>query len=69
MPFSTMLYTAFLLHSVVQSYVLNVTSFIYGALQLCKIDSEGKARKVVGCSCVVVKVTYQSPTVLLQVTI
>ncbi|MBA0633011.1 hypothetical protein Godav_001668 [Gossypium davidsonii] len=23
---------------------------------LCKIDSEGKARKVVGCSCVVVKV-------------
>uniref|UniRef100_A0A453BHW9 40S ribosomal protein S12 n=1 Tax=Aegilops tauschii subsp. strangulata TaxID=200361 RepID=A0A453BHW9_AEGTS len=24
---------------------------------LCKIDSEGKARKVVGCSCVVVKVT------------
>ena len=22
---------------------------------LCKIDSEGKARKVVGCSCVVVK--------------
>lgn len=25
-------------------------------LQLCKIDSEGKARKVTGCSCVVVKV-------------
>ena len=25
-------------------------------MQLCKIDSEGKARKVVGCSCVVVKV-------------
>uniref|UniRef100_A0A0A8XUS5 Pco068483 n=1 Tax=Arundo donax TaxID=35708 RepID=A0A0A8XUS5_ARUDO len=24
-------------------------------MQLCKIDSEGKARKVVGCSCVVVK--------------
>ncbi|XP_008784783.1 40S ribosomal protein S12-like isoform X1 [Phoenix dactylifera] len=23
--------------------------------QLCKIDSEGKARKVVGCSCVVIK--------------
>ena len=23
---------------------------------LCKIDKEGKARKVVGCSCVVVKV-------------
>ncbi|XP_057996970.1 40S ribosomal protein S12-like [Hevea brasiliensis] len=32
----------------------------YGAnqcesVQLCKIDSEGKARKVVGCSCVVVQ--------------
>lgn len=26
------------------------------SVQLCKIDSEGKARKVVGCSCVVVKV-------------
>ncbi|KAG2723240.1 hypothetical protein I3843_02G139300 [Carya illinoinensis] len=26
---------------------------------LCKIDSEGKARKVVGCSCVVVKVEYK----------
>lgn len=25
-------------------------------MQLCKIDSEGKARKVTGCSCVVVKV-------------
>jgi hypothetical protein len=25
-------------------------------MQLCKIDSEGNARKVVGCSCVVVKV-------------
>ena len=24
---------------------------------LCKMDKEGKARKVVGCSCVVVKVT------------
>ncbi|MFS7988239.1 putative ribosomal protein S12e [Helianthus anomalus] len=24
-------------------------------LKLCKIDSEGKARKVVGCSCLVVK--------------
>ncbi len=29
---------------------------IVGNVQLCKIDSEGKARKVVGCSCVVVKV-------------
>nr|XP_011461354.1 PREDICTED: 40S ribosomal protein S12-like [Fragaria vesca subsp. vesca] len=27
---------------------------------LCKIDSEGKARKVVGCSCVVVKVILHS---------
>jgi hypothetical protein len=26
------------------------------SMQLCKIDSEGKARKVTGCSCVVVKV-------------
>jgi len=26
---------------------------------LCKIDKEGKARKVVGCSCVVVKVSYR----------
>lgn len=25
---------------------------------LCKIDSVGKARKVVGCSCVVIKVRY-----------
>lgn len=25
---------------------------------LCKIDSAGKARKVVGCSCVVIKVNY-----------
>ena len=24
---------------------------------LCKIDKEGKARKIVGCSCVVVKVS------------
>jgi len=24
---------------------------------LCKIDKDGKARKVVGCSCVVVKVS------------
>lgn len=29
--------------------------WVFGT-QLCKIDSEGKARKVVGCSCVVVKV-------------
>jgi len=29
------------------------------SMQLCKIDSEGKARKVVGCSCVVVKVRNQ----------
>uniref|UniRef100_A0A804Q3I9 40S ribosomal protein S12 n=1 Tax=Zea mays TaxID=4577 RepID=A0A804Q3I9_MAIZE len=35
---------------------------------LCKIDSEGKARKVVGCSCVVVKVSISFPTVLLQAT-
>jgi len=27
---------------------------------LCKIDKEGKARKVVGCSCVVVKVSTHS---------
>jgi len=26
---------------------------------LCKIDKDGKARKVVGCSCVVVKVSLQ----------
>jgi len=26
---------------------------------LCKIDKDGKARKVVGCSCVVVKVQPQ----------
>ncbi|KAF9588706.1 hypothetical protein IFM89_014582 [Coptis chinensis] len=30
--------------------------------RLCKIDSEGKARKVVGCSCVVVK--QKNPRVL-----
>ena len=58
MPFSIMV-MAFRLHSVVWSESLIVTSFTYGALQLCKIDSEGKARKVVGCSCVVVKVTYR----------
>ncbi|KAB2072142.1 hypothetical protein ES319_A08G271500v1 [Gossypium barbadense] len=28
---------------------------LHEAAKLCKIDSEGKARKVVGCSCVVVK--------------
>lgn len=27
---------------------------------LCKIDSAGKARKVVGCSCVVVKVSSKN---------
>lgn len=27
---------------------------------LCKIDSAGKARKVVGCSCVVIKVSYKN---------
>ena len=27
---------------------------------LCKIDKDGKARKVVGCSCVVVKVRHSS---------
>lgn len=30
-------------------------------IQLCKIDSEGKARKVVGCSCVVVQVSSWKP--------
>lgn len=29
---------------------------LIGCTQLCKIDLEGKARKVVGCPCVVVKV-------------
>ncbi|XP_010537878.1 PREDICTED: 40S ribosomal protein S12-1-like [Tarenaya hassleriana] len=33
---------------------------------LCKIDSEGKARKVVGCSCVVVK-DYGEETTALNV--
>ncbi|XP_042966347.1 40S ribosomal protein S12-like isoform X3 [Carya illinoinensis] len=28
---------------------------LHEGAKLCKIDSEGKARKVVGCSCVVVK--------------
>lgn len=35
-------------------YQLIYLIWVFGA-QLCKIDSEGKARKVVGCSCVVVK--------------
>lgn len=30
---------------------------------LCKFDSTGKARKIVGCSCVVVKVSLQVLTV------
>lgn len=34
-------------------------------MQLCKIDSEGKARKVVGCSCVVVKVQAHAWILLL----
>lgn len=25
---------------------------------LCKIDKDGKARKIVGCSCVVIKVSH-----------
>lgn len=37
------------------SLLLNLLD-CHSFLQLCKIDSEGKARKVVGCSCVVVKV-------------
>lgn len=36
------------------------THFALMFFQLCKIDSEGKARKVVGCSCVVVKVRLLS---------
>ncbi|CAA7049591.1 unnamed protein product [Microthlaspi erraticum] len=32
---------------------------------LCKIDSEGNARKVVGCSCLVVKVTSLSHSLLI----
>lgn len=31
---------------------------------LCKLDTEGKARKVVGCSCVVIKVSAQSAALL-----
>ena len=37
---------------------------IFHRLQLCKIDSEGKARKVVGCGCVVVKVHTIGPFVV-----
>ncbi|KAG8100265.1 hypothetical protein GUJ93_ZPchr0013g35662 [Zizania palustris] len=33
---------------------------------LCKIDAEGKARKVVGCSCVVVKVTNRFLTLIIE---
>lgn len=40
-------------HSVIDFIIHNL---IFDVMQLCKIDSEGKARKVVGCSCVVVKV-------------
>lgn len=32
---------------------------------LCKIDNTGRARKVVGCSCVVIKVSYTSIILLL----
>jgi hypothetical protein len=52
-------------------FILVLTSFacyLFILLQLCKIDSEGKARKVVGCSCVVVKVADQFPPKLLQTT-
>lgn len=38
----------------IMSLIINY--WFYPFIQLCKIDSEGKARKVVGCSCVVVKV-------------
>ncbi|CAD5190741.1 unnamed protein product [Musa acuminata subsp. malaccensis] len=34
---------------------LIIALWFFILLQLCKIDSEGKARKVVGCSCVVLK--------------
>jgi small subunit ribosomal protein S12e len=34
---------------------------------LCKIDNTGKARKIVGCSCVVVKVSFQDDCVLMEV--
>ncbi|KAI3735569.1 hypothetical protein L6452_15075 [Arctium lappa] len=33
-------------------------------IRLCKIDSEGKARKVVGCSCLVVKVRWKAKPVV-----
>ena len=32
---------------------------------LCKIDNAGRARKIVGCSCVVVKVNFSSIYLLL----
>lgn len=34
---------------------------------LCKIDSTGKARKVVGCSCVVIKVRLHETTWLFPI--
>jgi hypothetical protein len=39
------------------NWLLSVTptdSYLVFSLQLCKIDTDGNARKVVGCSCVVV---------------
>lgn len=36
--------------------IINFLTFLSFCVKLCKIDSEGKARKVVGCACVVVKV-------------
>lgn len=34
---------------------------------LCKIDSAGKARKVVGCSCVVIKVKIDNRTYIWKI--